>query len=124
MPFMLRGHSCEIRVSDEEGRTIRGVSGRRRYAHDEKLKRAIEVAQVMVCEEKNREAAGVLDTRSLFDRLMCFAVDDTEGNQTWLMTRKTQQGWILTGILYLAEVADPGAEMFSRLLDRAKSRQE
>jgi hypothetical protein len=121
MPFILRGHSCEIRVSDEEGHTIKGVSGRRRYAEDEKLKRAIEIAQAMVSEENRREADGVLVTRSLFDRLMCFAVDDTEGNLTWLTTRKTQQGWILTGILYPAEVADPGAETLRRAISRSEA---
>jgi hypothetical protein len=120
MPITLRGQSAEIRLSNEEGRLIKGLSRHRQYSENANLRDAIEYAQQMILEQKGREP-DVTEKKSLFDPLICRSVAFSEENRTWVLIRKTRDGWILVGALYEAEEVDSNHAMFEGLVSRAKS---
>jgi hypothetical protein len=122
MPITLRGQSAEIRLSNEEGHLIEGLSRRRRYRENANLRDAIEYAQQMILEQNDREP-DVTETKSLFDPLICRPVAFSEEKTTWLLIRKTRDGWILVGALYEAEEVDRNWAMFEELVNRAKNEQ-
>jgi hypothetical protein len=120
MPITLRGQSVEIRLSNEEGHLIEGLSRRRRYRENANLRDAIEYAQQMIREQNDREP-DVTEKKSLFDPLICRPVVFSEEKRTWLLIRKTRDGWILVGALYEAEEEDRNLAMFEALANRAKN---
>ena len=122
MPITLRGQSAEIRLSNEEGHLIEGLSRRRRYRENANLRDAIEYAQQMILEQNDREP-DVTEKKSLFDTLICRPVAFSEEKRTWLLIRKTRDGWILVGALYEAEEVDSNRTMFEGLVNRAKNEQ-
>jgi hypothetical protein len=77
MPITLRGQSAEIRLSNEEGHLIEGLSRRRRYRENANLRDAIEYAQQMIREQNDREP-DVTEKKSLFDPLICRPVAFSE----------------------------------------------
>jgi hypothetical protein len=122
MPITLRGQSVEIRLSNEEGHLIEGLSRRRRYRENANLRDAIEYAQQMIREQNDREP-DVTEKKSLFDPLICRPVAFLEEKTAWLLIRKTRDGWILVGALYEAEEVDRNWAMFEALANRAKNEQ-
>ena len=120
MPVTLRGQSAEIRLSNEEGQLIQGLSRRPRYRENANLRDAIEYAQQMILEQNDREP-DVTEKKSLFDRLICRPVAFSEEKTTWLLIRKTRDGWILVGALYEVEEVDSTQAMFEGLVNRAKN---
>ena len=120
MPITLRGQSAEIRLSNEEGRLIEGLSRRPRYRENANVRDAIEYAQQMIREQNDREP-DVTEKKSLFDPLICRHVVLSEEKRTWLLIRKTRDGWILVGALYEAEEEDINQAMFEGLINRAKN---
>ena len=120
MPITLRGQSVEIRLSNEEGQLIQGLSRRPRYRENANLRDAIEYAQQMIREQNDREP-DVTEKKSLFDPLICRPVVFSEEKRTWLLIRKTRDGWILVGALYEAEEVDSTQAMFEGLVNRAKN---
>jgi hypothetical protein len=120
MPITLRGQSAEIRLSNEEGQLIEGLSRRPRYRENANLRDAIEYAQQVIREQNDREA-DVTEKKSLFDPLICRPVVFSEEKRTWLLIRKTRDGWILVGALYEAEEEDINQAMFEGLINRAKN---
>ena len=120
MPITLRGQSAEIRLSNEEGQLIEGLSRRRRYRENANLRDAIEYAQQMILEQNDREP-DVTEKKSLFDPLICRPVVFSEEKRTWLLIRKTRDGWILVGALYEAEEEDINQAMLEGLVNRAKN---
>ena len=123
MPITLRGQSVEIRLSNEEGHLIEGLSRRRRYRENANLRDAIEYAQQMIREQNDREP-DVTEKKSLFDPLICRPVVFSEEKRTWLLIRKTRDGWILVGALYEAEEEDRNRTMFEALANRAKNERD
>src|ERR1700730_11145351 len=99
MPITLRGQSAEIRLSNAEGHLIKGLSSRRQYRENANLRDAIEYAQQMILEHNDR-GSDLTEKQSLFDPLICRAVTFSEEKRTWLLIRKTREGWILVGALY------------------------
>ena|SRR5258708_4196939 len=122
MPITLRGQSAEIRLSNEEGHLVEGLSRRRRYRENANLRDAIEYAQQMILEQNDREP-DVTEKKSLFDPLICRPVAFSEEKRTWVLIRKTRDGWILVGALYEAEEVDSNRTMFEGLVNRAKNEQ-
>jgi hypothetical protein len=120
MPITLRGQSAEIRLSNEEGHLIKGLSRRRQYSENANLREAIQYAQQIILEQKKREP-DVTEKKSLFDPLICRAVTFSEENRTWVLIRKTRDGWILVGALYEVEEVDSNHAMFEGLVNRAKN---
>jgi hypothetical protein len=120
MPITLRGQSAEIRLSNEEGHLIEGLSRRPRYRENANLRDAIEYAQQIIREQNDREP-DVTEKKSLFDPLICRPVVFSEEKRTWLLIRKTRDGWILVGALYEAEEEDINQAMLERLVNRAKN---
>jgi hypothetical protein len=120
MPITLRGQSAEIRLSNEEGQLIEGLSRRPRYRENANLRDAIEYAQQIVREQNDREP-DVTEKKSLFDPLICRPVVFSEEKRTWLLIRKTRDGWILVGALYEAEEEDINQAMLEGLVNRAKN---
>lgn len=120
MPITLRGQSAEIRLSNEEGRLIRGLSRRRQYRENANLRDAIEYAHQMILEQNDREP-DVTEKKSLFDPLICRPVIFSGENTTWVLIRKTRDGWILVGALYEMEEVDSTQAMFEGLVNRAKN---
>ena len=120
MPITLRGQSAEIRLSNEEGHLIEGLSRRRRYRENANLRDAIEYAQQMIREQNDREP-DVTEKKSLFDPLICRPVVLSEEKTTWVLIRKTRDGWILVGALYEAEEEDINQAMLEGLVNRAKN---
>ena len=120
MPITLRGQSAEIRLSNEEGQLIEGLSRRPRYRENANLRDAIEYAQQMIREQNDREP-DVTEKKSLFDPLICRPVVFPEEKRTWLLIRKTRDGWILVGALYEAEEEDINQAMLEGLVNRAKN---
>jgi len=122
MPITLRGQSAEIRLSNEEGHLIKGLSRRRQFSENANLREAIQYAQQMILEQHDREP-DVAEKKSLFDPLICRPVTFSDEERTWLLIRKTRDGWILVGALYEAEEADSNHAMFEGLVNRAKNEQ-
>ena len=120
MPITLRGQSAEIRLSNEEGHLIEGLSRRPRYCENANLRDAIEYAQQIIREQNDREP-DVTEKKSLFDPLICRPVVFSEEKRTWLLIRKTRDGWILVGALYEAEEEDINQAMLEGLVNRAKN---
>jgi hypothetical protein len=120
MPITLRGQSAEIRLSNEEGHLIEGLSRRPRYRENAKLRDTIEYAQQIIREQNDREP-DVTEKKSLFDPLICRPVVFSEEKRTWLLIRKTRDGWILVGALYEAEEEDINQAMLEGLINRAKN---
>jgi hypothetical protein len=120
MPITLRGQSAEIRLSNEEGHLIEGLSRRPRYRENANLRDAIEYAQQIIREQNDREP-DVTEKKSLFDPLICRPVVFSEEKRTWLLIRKTRDGWILVGALYEAEEEDINQAMLEGLINRAKN---
>jgi hypothetical protein len=120
MPITLRGQSAEIRLSNDEGHLIEGLSRRPRYRENANLRDAIEYAQQMIREQNDREA-DVTEKKSLFDPLICRPVVFSEEKRTWLLIRKTRDGWILVGALYEEEEEDINQAMLEGLINRAKN---
>src|ERR1700678_4169564 len=120
MPITLRGQSVEIRLSNEEGHLIEGLSRRPRYRENANLRDAIEYAQQIIREQNDREP-DVTEKKSLFDPLICRPVVFSEEKRTWLLIRKTRDGWILVGALYEAEEEDINQAMLEGLVNRAKN---
>ena len=120
MPITLRGQSAEIRLSNEEGHLIEGLSRRSRYRENANLRDAIEYAQQIIREQNYREP-DVTEKKSLFDPLICRPVVFSEEKRTWLLIRKTRDGWILVGALYEAEEEDINQAMLEGLVNRAKN---
>lgn len=120
MPITLRGQSAEIRLSNEEGHLIEGLSRRPRYRENASLRDAIEYAQQIIREQNDREP-DVTEKKSLFDPLICRPVVFSEEKRTWLLIRKTRDGWILVGALYEAEEEDINQAMLEGLINRAKN---
>lgn len=120
MPITLRGQSAEIRLSNEEGQLIQGLSRRPRYRENANLRDAIEYAQQMILEQNDREP-DVTEKKSLFDRLICRPLAFSEEKTAWLLIRKTRDGWILVGALYEVEEVDSTQAMFEGLVNRAKN---
>jgi hypothetical protein len=122
MPITLRGQSFEIRLSNEEGHLIKGLSRRPRYRENVNLRDAIEYAQQMILEQSDREP-DVTEKNSLFDPLICRPVAFPEEKTIWVLIRKTRDGWILVGALYESEEVDSSWAMFEGLCNRAKNEQ-
>jgi hypothetical protein len=122
MPITLRGQSSEIRLSNEEGHLIEGLSRRPRYRENANLRDAIEYAQIMISEQNAREP-DVTEKKSLFDPLICRPVAFSEEKTVWVLIRKTRDGWILVGALYESEEIDSSWEMFEALCNRARNEQ-
>jgi hypothetical protein len=120
MPITLRGQSAEIRLSNDEGHLIEGLSRRPRYRENANLRDAIEYAQQMIREQNDREP-DVTEKKSLFDPLICRPVVFSEEKRTWLLIRKTRDGWILVGALYEEEKEDINQAMLEGLINRAKN---
>jgi hypothetical protein len=122
MPITLRGQSAEIRLSNEEGHPIEGLSRRPRYRENANLRDAIEYAQQMI-REQNDSDPNVTEKKSLFDPLICRPVAFSKEKTTWVLIRKTRDGWILVGALYEAEEEDRSWAMIEALANRAKNEQ-
>jgi hypothetical protein len=120
MPITLRGQSAEIRLSNEEGRLIEGLARRPRYRENANLRGAIEYAQQMIREQNDCEP-DVTERKSLFDPLICRPVALSGEKTTWVLIRKTRDGWILVGALYEAEEEDINQAMLEGLINRAKN---
>ena len=123
MPITLRGQSAEIRLSNEEGHLIEGLSRRRRYRENANLRDAIQYAQQMILEQNDQEPH-VTEKESLFDTLICRPVAFSEQRTAWLLIRKSRDGWILVGALYEAEEEDRNRTMFEALANRAKNERD